>query len=101
VDNLSFFAVLHGLPIESDGEERFIRGRAGRIVDVWGDLTVEPSDVECFADDQTPEVGILPMFDPLDSVRSKLALEVVETLGQKKLATEERRKKFKLLEREC
>jgi hypothetical protein len=91
---LRFFARKHGLKFRG----QFILGRAGRIRLLDGELAVEIHDQACVVDDPTEDIRCLPIFNPLDEVQAKLALEVIETAGQKELTRDEREAKVKLLE---
>jgi hypothetical protein len=90
---LRLFAQKHRLRLRGN----FIIGRAGRIRLMDGHLGVEVYDHACVADDPTEDVRIIPIFNPSNELQAKLALEVVETKGQKELTKDERKTKVELL----
>jgi hypothetical protein len=90
---LRLFAQKHRLRLRGN----FIIGRAGRIRLTDGHLGVEVYDQACVVDEPAEDVRISTVFDPSDELQAKLALEVVETKGQKELTKDERKTKVELL----
>jgi hypothetical protein len=93
-ETLRLFAGKYGLKIRG----HFILGRVGRICLVDGDLGVEIYDQTCLVDDPTEGIRCIPIFNAVDELQAKLALELIETVGQKELTRDERKAKVELLE---
>jgi hypothetical protein len=92
---LRFFARKHGLKFRG----QFIPGRAGRIRLLDGELAVDIYDRACVVlEDPAEDIRWIPIFNPEDELQAKLALEVIETAGQKELTRDERKAKVELLE---
>jgi hypothetical protein len=92
------FGIAHSLKVRLYRGELSIRGHAGRIIeDDDGDVRVEVDDNSVV--DGGNGVLLLPVIDPADPLQAQLALEVIESRGHKKLTSDERRDKVKLLRR--
>jgi hypothetical protein len=55
------------------------------------------TDQSCVQDPVVEDLLDIPIFNPADELQSKLALEVIETAGQKELTRDERITKVELL----
>lgn len=90
---LRLFGQQHGLRLRGN----FIIGRAGRICLIDGDLGVEVYDQACIVDEPAEGVRAILYFNPSDELQAKLALELIETAGQRELTRDERKAKVELL----
>jgi hypothetical protein len=105
MEKLEFFARKYNLELKSSANGEYsICGREGRIRVIKGNLGVELYDQNCIprrvfpgsARKAFPGFIMILLFNPDDTPAANLALELIETVGQAKLTTGERRKKVKL-----
>jgi hypothetical protein len=92
------FAKAHGLKPRLHKRGNSIRGRAGRLLEddeFKGCAMVEVNDLSEL--DRGNGVVALPAIDLANPLQAKLALEVIETRGHKRLTANERREKVNLL----